>query len=82
MKPLFGAALATLAMRRAALVLEIGRQRLAMRDGAAAMREQFAWAGLAVMAGQSLRSRGWSRALALGALALALLRRYKTNPAD
>jgi hypothetical protein len=71
--------LGTLSLRRAALVLEIRAQRSALREGTSALREQFAWAGVAAMAGQSLRSRGWVRVLALGALALAVLRRLKAS---
>jgi hypothetical protein len=82
MKPLLHAPLRTLSMRRAALVLDIARQRTAARAGTAALREQFAWAGLAAMAGQTLRSRGWARWLTLGALAIAALRRFRANAAD
>jgi hypothetical protein len=79
MKRLVHAPLRALSMRRAALVLEIARQRTAAHAGTAALREQFAWAGLAAMAGQSLRSRGWARWLTLGALAIAVLRRFRAN---
>jgi hypothetical protein len=81
MKPLFSRQLSVLSLRRAALVLDIGRQRAAMREGTAALREQFAWAGFAVMAGQALRGRGWPRVLTLGALAIAVLRRFKSSRA-
>jgi hypothetical protein len=82
MKPLFGRQLSVLALRRAALVVDIGRQRAAMRAGTAALREQLAWARLAVLAGQAFGGRGWSRALTLGALAAAILRRFRASRAD
>jgi hypothetical protein len=82
MKPLFGNALGTLALRRAALVLDIARQRVAMRERGAAARGSFGWAGLAVMAAQLLRGRGWSRVLSLGALAMAAIRRFEAHGAD
>jgi hypothetical protein len=53
-----------------------------VREGTAALREQFAWAGLAVMAGQALRGRGWARVLTLGALAIAAIRRSRAHRAD
>jgi hypothetical protein len=81
-KPLLNAPLGSLSLRRAALVLDIGRQRTALRESAGALREQFAWMGLAAMAGQSLRSRGWARALTLGALAVAVIRRMRAGNAD
>ena len=82
MKQLLDAPMGTLSLRRAALVLDIGRQRTALREDAAALRDQFAWMGLAAMAGQSLRNRGWTRAVTLGALAIALWRRWRTAGAD
>jgi hypothetical protein len=80
--PMFSRQLSVLSLRRAALVLDIGRQRAAVREGTAALREQFAWAGLAVMAGQALRGRGWARVLTLGALAIAAIRRSRAHRAD
>ncbi|MGZ5194949.1 MAG: hypothetical protein ACXWJM_07060 [Ramlibacter sp.] len=71
-----------LSLRRAALVLDIGRQRTALRESTAALREQFAWLGLAAMAGQSLRNRGWARVLTLGALAITVIRRMRATGAD
>jgi len=65
----------TRTLRRAALVLEIAQQRAAMRQGAAAAREQVLWARLALAAGQALRQSGGLRLLALGAVALAALLR-------
>jgi len=82
MKPLLNAPLTALSLRRAALALDIGRQRAAFREDAAALRDQFAWLGLAAMAGQSLRNRGWARVLTLGALAVAMLRRMRASSAD
>jgi hypothetical protein len=81
MKPFLNDRFTALAMRRAALVLDIGRQRAAMGESRATLRAQLAWAGLAVMAGRSLQSRGWPRVLALGALAVALVRRFNASAA-
>jgi hypothetical protein len=80
--PMFSRHLSMLSLRRAALVLDIGRQRAAVREGTAALREQFAWAGLAVMAGQALRGRGWARVFTLGALAIAAVRRSGAHRGD
>jgi hypothetical protein len=58
-------------LRRVALVLEIAQRRAAMRESAAALREQLLWTRLALTAGRSLRQSSGLRMLALGAVALA-----------
>lgn len=69
------ARLHAIALRRAALAVEIQRQRTARRMMMGALRQDIAFAGLGLVAGRLLVRRPWLRALALGALAALAARR-------
>ena len=64
--------LAALAQRRAHVVAEIDRQRMQVRAGTAAIRQDLVYAGLSFLATRLLARRPWLRALALAALAVAV----------
>jgi hypothetical protein len=63
------ARLNAIALRRAALALEIHVQRTAQRETLAVLRNDIAFARLGLVVGRVLVRRPWLRALALGALA-------------
>jgi hypothetical protein len=63
------ARLQAIALQRAVLAGEIGRQRTALGETLGVLRNDIALAGLGLVVGRVLVRRPWLRALALGALA-------------
>lgn len=75
------ARLQTIAQRRAKLAGEIGRQRAALGESLAEMRQAVAFAGAGLVISRVLARRPWLRALALGALAVVATRRIAVRAA-
>lgn len=73
--------LQAIARRRAELAGEIGRQRAALGESLAEVRQAVAFAGAGLVISRVLARRPWLRALALGALAVVAARRLAVRPA-
>ncbi len=61
-----------IALRRAALVEEIGVAREGMTLAVQGLRKELAWAGLGLMVSQLIGRKRWLRIVGLGALAVSL----------
>lgn len=71
--------LQSLAQRRALLVADIQRERSICRSTFTAIRQDLAYAGLGLMAGQLLTRIAWMRTITLTVLGLATVIRLKKS---